>query len=395
MEQSLSGIKVLDLTHYIAGPYCTKMQADCGAEVVKVEAPGQGDPARKCGPFPNDEPHAEKSLLFLYLNASKKSITLNLETETGAKIFKELVKKSDALIEDYAPGSMQSLGLGYETLEPLNPGLVMTSLTSFGQAGPYRDYKATDIVQQAIGGWMYSGGQPGRQPLKGPAFLSHYVAGLFALVATMTALHHRNRTGTGQHVDVSAIEGFLLAYLSFTAYSFWGQVIPRTGSPYPYTILPCKDGYIGVNILTQGQWELLCQFMGMPELIDDPRFVDGFRRAEHRDEITALLTRWLEDKEKDYLFHEGQSWRIPFCLIPNTEEILRQEQHRQREYFVKVQHPLAGELTQPGAPFKMGRTPWRMASLAPLLGEHNREVYGGWLGFSHQDLIQLRQAGIV
>ena len=396
MGQALSGIKVLDFTHDIAGPYCTKLLGDYGAEVIKIEQPGEGDPARRVGPFPGDKPDREKSGLFNYLNGNKRGITLNVNTNTGVMLLKKLVEKTDVLVEDFAPGVMPDMGLDYQTLEKINAGLVMTSISNFGQTGPYKNYKIQDITAHAMGSWMTSGGTPEREPLKPGGSLSGYVGGLNGAIATMTAVFFRNQTGIGQHVDVSLQESMISAnaYL-FTACNYLGEPMPRSGSPYPYTILPCKDGYIGVNILTQSQWELFCQFMDMPELIEDSRYVDGRSRAEHKEEITATIRPWLMQKGREELFYEGQEWRIPFCLIPKVDELLTFPQHQSREYFIEADHPKAGKVVQPGAPFKMSETPWRLKRPAPLLGEHNKEVYQEYLGIGKDDLIRMREGGTI
>ncbi len=396
MEQALTGIKVLDFTHCIAGAYCTKLLADYGAEVIKIEKPGEGDPARRIGPFPGDEPDREKGGLFNYLNANKKGITLDVKTDTGVMLFKKLVEKTDVLIENFAPRVMPGLGLDYQALEKVNPGLVMTSISNFGQNGPYKDYKGYDIVAQAMGGWMFSGGSPDREPLKPGGSLADYIGGLSGAVATMTAVCFRNQTGTGQHVDVSIQESIISTnpYM-LVAYSYMGEPMPRSGSPFPFTILRCKDGYIGVNILTQSQWELLCQFMGMPELIEDPRYVDGRSRSEHSEEITATPRPWLLQKGREELFYDGQAWRIPFCMIPTVDELLELPQHKERKYFIEVDYPKTGKVTQPGAPFKMSETPWQIKRSAPLLGEHNEEVYLEYLGYGKEDLIRLVEGGII
>ncbi len=396
MEQALSGIRVIDLTYDIAGPYCTKLLADYGADVIKVEKPSEGDCARRIGPFFQDEPNLEGSGLFNYLNANKKGITLNLKTDTGAQLLKRLAQNADILVENFSPGLMPNLGLGYSILEQINPGLVMTSISDFGQSGPYRGYKSCDIVAQALGGWMYSGGTPDREPLKAGGSLADYVGGLSAAVATMTALHWRSQTGAGQHIDISIQESLISTHpYLLVAYSYHQRLMPRSGSPFPFTILPCKDGYIGVNILTQTQWELMCAFMGMPELIEDSRFADARSRIEHREEITEILRKFLLQKNKEELFHEGQEWRVPYCLVPTVDELLDFAQHKERNYFAEVNHPKAGKIIQPGAPFVMSETPWQMRWAAPLLGEHNGEVYQGYLGYEKQDLIRLRETGII
>jgi len=395
-EQALTGLNVLDMGRGIAGPYCCKLLADYGAEVIKVEDPGVGDPARKVGPFPGDVPHPEASGLFNYLNANKRGITLNLQSATGAMLFKRLIEKTDVLVENFAPKVMAGLGLDYPVVEAINPALVMTSISPFGQTGPYKDYTGGDLIEQAMGGWMYAGGTVDQGPLKPGGSLSDYVGGLSGAVATMTAVLARKGGKVGQHVDVSiqesmiGIQGYLLL-----AQSYRGLTLPRMGSPFPFTILPCSNGYIGVNILTHGQWTLLCQYMGVPELLDNPNYQDGMSRLFCGKEITDVLRPRLMEKTKEELFYEGQSWRIPFCLIPTTEELLGFEQHKEREYFVEADYPKTGKVTQPGAPFKMTATPWQMKCPAPLLGQHNEEVYGAYCGLGKEDLVRLCREGIV
>lgn len=396
MEQALSGIRVLDLTHYIAGPYCTKLLADYGADVIKIEKPGEGDGARRIGPFFRDEPHPEKSGLFLYLNTSKRGITLNLGSETGRKIFREMVKGVDVVVESFSPGIMAGWGLDYEALQKINPGLVMTSVSNFGQTGPYRDYKSTHIVTCAIGGWTQTAGDETRERPQAGGWLTHYVTGIIAATGTLTAIFYRNETGIGQYVDISAMEAMSpITVYPTVGYSYIGITEYRICNRFPFVIVPCKDDYIGLNVLTQSQWELLCAFVGMPELLEDPDYAYGLPLMEKWGEVEDRLTRWFSDKNANEVFHEGESWRIPFALVPTTKEILEFPQHRERDFFVDVDHPATGEITYPGAPFKMSETPWEVKRHAPLLGQHNEEVYCQELGYSKDDLLKLHQMAII
>ena len=395
-EQALSGVRVLDLTWYVAGPYCTKLLADYGADVIKVERPGAGDPARRMGPFLDEQPHPEKSGLFLYLNNNKKSITLNLRSMAGKKLFKELAREANILVESFSPGVMSRLGLDYETLEGLNRGLVMTSISSFGQTGPYRDYKAAHIVEWAMAGWRFTDGLRGTKPVQPGGWLTHYIAGLYAAVGTMGALHLRDETGTGQHLDISEMEACLLVPpYHVTWYAYSGQRHQSQGAAY-LGILPCKDGYVGVNCFTQPHWEALWSFVGMPEVLQDPRFKTryGAIYGGHIGEAIAMLVPWLKEHTKEEIFHSGQDWRIPTGLVPTTKEMLEIPHLQGRGFFVEVDHPEIGRVTQPGAPFKMIATPWQVARAAPLLGEHNPEVYSS-LGYSREDLSKLREAGVI
>jgi crotonobetainyl-CoA:carnitine CoA-transferase CaiB-like acyl-CoA transferase len=398
-DQPLSGAKVLDLTWYIAGPYCTKLLADQGADVLKIERPGEGDPARKIGPFLGDDPHPEKSGLFLYLNTSKRSITLNLKTEAGKKVFKELAREADAVVESFRPGAMAELGLDYETLEKLNPKLVMVSISNFGQSGPYRDFKAAHIIEDAMAGWMYLLGEPDREPLQVGGWFTHYAAGLCAAVATTAALYYQRDTGQGQYVDLSMMEAMIpLQTFNTVMHSYLGWSRVRVGNVFVFGfgyIPPVQDGYLGVNAYTNPQWEELCRFVGMPELLEEPKYKTIFGRREYAREITERIDPWFRDKKKEETFHAAQERRIPFGLIPTTEDLVNLPQLQAREWFVEVEHPVTGKVTYPGAPFKTSETPWRVRHGAPLLGEHNWEVYGKQLGYSREDMVRLKERGVI
>lgn len=386
------GIRVLDLSQGIAGPYCTKLLADFGATVVKVEPPG-GDPARRAGPFPDDVPHPEKSGLFLYLNTNKKGVTLDLETATGASVLKSLVGKADVVVESFLPGYLDSRGLGYATLAAFNPGLVMTSVTYFGQDGPYRDWQGCDLIVWALGGLMYMTGEAGREPLKAGGTQAEFIAGLHAAVATMGAIYLGEVSGQGQHLDVSAVESVAsLTEGAALTYGYSGHVRGRDGArhhyAYPSTILPCKDGYIFVH--GGGDWDAFCTFLEAPAL-RDPKYAGARGLA---DEIDALMLPFLQRHTAEELFHSAQLWRIPLSLVQDIGEVMNDPQYRERGFFVDISHPEAGRLTYPGAPFRMSASPW-CGGRAPMLGEHNGEVYGEWLGLEAEDLVRLRQSGAI
>ena len=398
MEQVLSGIKVLDLTHYIAGPYCTKLLADYGASVTKIEKPGTGDRARQIGPFFGDDPHHEKSGLFLYLNTNKQGITLNLKSKAGVDIFKELVKDTDILVENFSPRVMPSLGLDYEYLEKINPHLIMTSISNFGQSGPYRDYQATEIVADAMGGWMSIVGHPDREPLKPGGNQSQFVAALFSAFGTITAFYGQKMTGIGQHIDISIMEAVLYIQMNITQnYSYHDRITKRLGNvvlPPPGSILPCRDGYIGAIAVTNKQWRTLCNWMGMPELAEDPKFLTKIERAENLDELNATLIPWLLEHDQEELFREGQKRRVPFAVPASTKMLLESGHLKDRGYFTEVEHPATGKVRYPGAQVKMGDLSFQLKR-APLLGEHNETVYCNRLGYDKSDLVKMVEQGII
>jgi crotonobetainyl-CoA:carnitine CoA-transferase CaiB-like acyl-CoA transferase len=393
-DQALSGLVVLDLSENISGPYCTKLFADYGAEVIKVEKPPLGDPSRCAGPFPNDQPDPEKSGQFLFLNTGKKSITLNLESEDGSQIFKRLVKGADILIENFRPGVMASLGLDYEVLADLNPALIMTSISYFGQWGPYRDWDGSDIVAQAMGGLMGLTGEADREPLMLPLSQAEFQAGLNAAVATLSALYLLDETGDGQHIDVSLQEAVAsILEASLTMYHYSGFVRERTGSRHhlqcPSRVMPAKDRHIHVQ--AGANWNHFSAFLEEPRLME-PRLA-SILRYNYADEVEGLIRPRLEKRDSVEIFVSGQEWRIPFALVLQTDELMRDPQHEARGFFQQIDHPIASRLTYPGAPFKMSETPPAIRR-APLLGEHNEEVYIGMLGLSEENVIDLKELGI-
>jgi CoA:oxalate CoA-transferase len=392
---ALSNLVVLDLSENISGPYSTKLLADYGAEVIKIEKPPLGDSSRRAGPFPNDQPDPERSGLFLFLNTGKKSITLNLGSEGGAQIFKRLIERTDILVENSRPGAMDSLGLNYEALAEINPALIMTSISYFGQWGPYRDWDGSDIIAQAMGGLMGLTGDADREPLKLPLSQAEFQAGLNAAVAILSALYFRSEAGDGQHIDVSLQEAVAsILEASVTMYSYSGFVRERMGSRHhlqcPSRIMPAKDRFIHVQ--AGANWDHFSTLLEAPRLME-PRFA-SILRYRYADEVEGLIQPWLEKHDARDIFVTGQEWRIPFAPVLGIDELTGDPQYEARGFFQEIDHPLAGRLTYPGAPFKMSETPAR-AQRAPLLGEHNEEVYIGTLGLSEDNLIDLREYGVI
>ena len=394
----LDGLKALDLTHYVAGPYATRLMATQGAEVIKVERPGVGDPSRRIGPFPGDAPHPEKSALFLYLNTSKKSITLNLKSEASKPIIRCLLEWADVLVENFRPGVMERLGMGYDSVASVNPALVMTSLSNFGQTGPYRDYGAREINLYAMGGLMYITGDPEREPLHMAARLAQYGAGQNAFAGTMGALLHRDISGSGQHVDV-AISEYLATILenALSQYSYTGSNFRRTGNrgygraawgPYP-----CRDGYVGVIAGPDHKWNEMAELMGIAELADE-RFGDRAGRAENADELDALMLPWLMRHDRHEIFERAQHRGLAFAYVAAPEDILSWEHLRARGFFSGMEHAKAGTLEHPAMPWRVSNAGWNMDA-APTLGQHNHEVYCGMLGYDGADVARMRGMGVV
>lgn len=404
-EGALSGLKVLDVTHYIAGPYCTKLLAGMGAEVIKVEPPHRGDPARMMGPFPDDTPDPEKSGTFLFLNMSKKGVTLNLKTETGVKIFKELVKEADVLVENFEPRVMPSLGLDYETLEKINPRLAMVSISNYGQTGPYRDYKAQEINVVALGGLMYITGDPDREPLKEAGATAQYTAGANACAAALTAVYEQMVNGTGQQVDVSIMESVLsLLDIKTIAWSRSRLNVLRNGK-YCFSqtwlggaggngVYPCKDGYIGVVFSRSEDIFLGAALSGLDGFNDpDIRHV-GFGKCVEDEKLNRLILEAVKDREKEELYHSAQELRLFWGAVRNIDEVMNNTHYHERKFWTEIDHPETGPLTYPRLPFIMSETPVSTGR-APLLGEHNEEIYCQHLGYSRQDMTKLSEMGVI
>ena len=401
---ALTGIRVLDLTHHIAGPYCTKLLATYGAEVIKLERPGTGDPTRQAGPFPGDVPHLEKSGLFLHLNTNKQSVTINLQHARGQELVRELVKQADVVVENFAPRVLPSLGLSYADLEPLNPCLVMTSISNFGQTGPYRDWRAQDMVIYAMGGAMNITGLPDREPLRLALNLMAYQGGNVAAAATMTGVLGAGRLGIGQHIDVALFEvhaGCIdRCTTSLLGYQYTGEPgyrEPAVGiGVYPSGVFPCKDGYIQTLVLVR-YWERLLAAMGMPELNNDPRFADPLARLqqENRPAFMAIFEDWLLHYTRYEAMAKAQAQRLPLTAVNPPSAVLQDPHLRARGAFVEVEHPVAGTLPYTREPFRMAAAPAAPVCPAPLLGQHTDAVLSQRLGLTGTDLAALRQAGII
>jgi len=380
-DTALKTLKVIDLTQHIAGPYCTKLLADYGADVIKVERPDGGDPARRMGPFPDHEPHPEKSGVFLYLNTNKRGVTLDIKSEVGRDALLRLVQDADVLVESYSPRVMASLGLDYLTLSQVNPNLIMTSVSSFGRSGRYRDYRATELVLYSLCGMAYMTGGYHREPVKHGYNQSQYLGGLAAASGTIAALLGLWRGGKGQQVDVSILECVISTlFTTLLDYTYAGMVSrrqPLEGSSLRYPALT-KDGYILPTPGVMGDWDTYAAMAEVPEL-QDPKFATPADRQLRSEEVDKLLkAKWLE-KTADEWFHHAQEWRFPFAPVNTMQDISGSPQLKGRGYFVEFPHPVVGALRYPGAPFQMSETPRRQEKAAPTLGQHNEEVFGGAL----------------
>jgi len=401
-EQALSGLKVVEYGSFISASYCAKLMADLGAEVIKIEEPGYGDESRRYGPFLNDSPHYEKSGLFLYLNTNKLGVTLNIKAKTGQKMLKELLKEADVFVENNPPGFLAKYGLDYESLKKINPRIIVVSITPFGQTGPYRDYKGYALNTAGLGGQTMRTGEAEREPLAPPLYQSHYQGGAMAAAATMGAVFARMSSGEGQHVDISEAEVWATIHLGHGVHLgvFEGRKSIRAGhrtiSVYPWCILPCKDGYMCLIAIQGFQWKRFLQAMGSPEWMQDPRFRDRIGVAMwHADEMDALVEALIIGKTKDELFEICRRDQITFAPVRNIAEVANDNHFAERGYFVEIEREKVGTLKYPGAPYKLSQSPWQLKQPAPLLGEHNVEIFCGRLGYAREDLVRMRRGGII
>lgn len=401
-EHALDGLKVVEYGSFISAPYCTKLMADLGAEVIKIEEPARGDESRRYGPFPDDVPHLERSGLFLYLNSNKLGITLDVGTMTGRKILKELLSDADVFVENSAPGSMAQMGLDYQALNEINGRLIVTSITPFGQTGPYREYKGYALNTAALGGQSARTGEPSRPPLAPALSQSHYQSGSMGAAATMGALLSRMATGCGQHVDISEADVWATIHLGHGVHLgvFEGRKSIRSGhrtiSVYPWCILPCKDGYMCLIAIQGYQWKRFLEAMGEPEWMGDERFRDRIMMAwQYADEVDSLVETWLVDHTKEEIFQMCREGQITFAPVRDIDEVMNAPHFAERGYFVEIDRKYAGRLKYPGAPYQLSETAWELARPAPTLGEHNEEIYRGRLGYSKEEVVRLRQGGII
>jgi crotonobetainyl-CoA:carnitine CoA-transferase CaiB-like acyl-CoA transferase len=388
---ALSDLRVLDLSQDVAGPFCTKLLADFGADVIKVEPPGQGDRARSLGPFPDAEPNPEASGVFLYLNTNKRSITLDIDTPTGRHLLRELAATADIVVESFDVGVMASMALDFDQLETLRPGIILTSITPFGQTGPWRHYQATDLITHATSGLSAVNRVQEGPPLRQPGYQTAYQGGAFAFLSTMAAVCYRDVERMGQHVDIAIQEAAATMIAPEIARVSYAGRSPgmRLG------FLPCKDGYITLNVRSDQSWRELWTFFGHPEGAEDKRFLTVGDRRKNQAEMEAYLKPYLQTYTMAELFDALQPRRILVGMALDIPHLLGNPHLKAREFFVDVDHPVAGPITFPGAPFKMRATPWQLCRPAPLLGQHNDEVYIDFLGHTREDLDRWRTEGVI
>ncbi|HVN83668.1 MAG TPA: CoA transferase [Candidatus Binatia bacterium] len=400
-EHALSGVRVVECGDLVAAPYASKLLADLGAEVIKVE-PLAGDSSRRRGPFPGGRPDPNASGLYIYLNTNKRSITLDLTTTRGRELFGTLIDRADIFVHNAPPAEMASLGFDYDRFAARNPRLVMTSITPFGLVGPHREYAATDMILWNAGGIAYlNGGGPGTEampPLKTFGHQSEFQGGVNAAVATLGALYAAARDGQGQHVSVS-IQECLAAILELT-FEYWpymGLVASRLGVKpiQPLDFMECADGWIFLCCIEEHQWRSFVELMGNPEWAAMELFENRLTRAANWDALKLMLQDWVKEQRVDELYRAAQQRRIPFAPVSTMGDLLRSEHLRARGFFATVAQPTVGPVTVPGAPYHFSQTPWTLRSPAPTLGEHTDAVLTGDLHLTPHEVDALRSERVV
>src|SRR5713101_6198800 len=399
----LAGVRVLDLTQFEAGPSCTEALAWLGAEVVKVENPSTGEPGRTAFAGP---PGSPDSFYFLEFNANKKSVTVNLKSERGLALVKDMAKKADVMIENMAPGTVERLGLGYEAIRALNPGIIYAQVKGFGEGSPYEKNLAFDMIAQASGGTMAITGQRDGPPCKPGQSLGDTGTGMLMAISILAALFQRNTTGQGRHLQV-AMQDAQLNYIrgSFMMHARTGQPPGRNGAkssfggPPPADIYPCKPGgpndwaYVFCSHNNPEQWRRLATAIGRPELADDPEYIEHANRAKHAAEVDEMVTAWTQSHTKHEVMRIIGEAGVPCGAVLDTGDLLAEPTFQARG-IIQTQHHPDGELRMPTFPVRFDGKPPKIAP-APLLGEHTNQVFGDWLGMSERDVTGLKDEGVI
>ena len=403
LTAALNGVRVVEWSSLVSAPFCGKVLAELGAEVIKVEPPGVGEEGRYQGPFPDGNPHPERSGLFLFANLNKRGITLDLQSGEGRQLLERLLESADVFLENQPLALVEELGLDYESLKEQHPRLIVTSISPYGRSGPYRGYQGTDLTANAMSGLSFGTGHPHREPLTTPLHQASYLAGVGAAFASIVALLGRDLTGKGQAVDVAEAQviGTLLTGYHLPTYIYRGVAGWRSGNRmrlglFPNCVLPCKDGYICIDAPQIEQYRRFLDLLGEQDWMEDPRYRD--RRAmsdQYPEEAESLIAPWFMERTKQEILEACLEHRIPCVPVQTFDEALTDPQLNARDYFQPMGHTEAGGYNYPGPPYRLSGTPARLMRSAPTLGQHNREVLGGELGLDASEIAKLEQERIV
>lgn len=394
MTAALEGVRVLDLSRFIAGPLCCQILGDMGAEVIKLERPG-GEDARRHQPHFNGH-----SIYTMIYNRNKHGITLDTRHPDARAVLEGLVAKIDVVVENYRPGTLERMGLPYERMRELNPRVVLTSISGFGQTGPNRDRALFDAIAQAASGLMSLTGAPDGEPMMAGTFISDCVSAFYGAIGTLVALHARERTGAGQHVDVSCVDAMFTCLNTHpSAYAMLGTVPHRSGNrdqiTVPANVFETSDAYLYLHAGTNALFPRLAQAMGRPELAQDPRFLDQGRRLENVEALEAIVRGWTLSLTTEQVAAALEQAGVPFSKVLSVPEIVESPQVAARDMLIEVEHPEIGTMQLPGIPIKLSGTPGTVRKPPPIPGEDNEAVYGGLLGMHDDDIAALRSAGVI
>lgn len=392
---ALENVRVLDISQIMAGPYCTMVLGDLGAEIIKIEKTNGGDDSRQMGPYINEE-----STCFAQINRNKRSVALNLKSEAGKRVFFELAKSADIIVENYRPGVTESLGIDYESVRQINPGIVYCSISGYGQTGPYRHKGGFDLVAQGMTGLMSMTGEPDRRPLKTGIAVYDIGAGITAAYSVLAAYVHKLRTGDGQHVDVAIAECGLPWFTWEAAAYFGAGTLPQaTGWRHrvsaPYQALKTRDSYLMLGCANQRTWERLCNdVIGKPEWLTDPRFVTNLARGQNVEALEAELEAILAEQDNNYWLERCETAGVPAGPINTFAEAVQNEHYLAREMVQELDHPVIGKMKTIGFASKLSATPPRIRRPAPLFGQHTDEVLAE-LGIASSQVQEMRAEGAV
>lgn len=391
----LENLVVLDLSRVLAGPYCTMMLADFGANIIKIEPPEVGDDSRAFGPFIGKE-----SVYYMSLNRNKRSITLNFKEQEARDLFKEMVKKADVVVENYRPGTMEKFGLGYDVLKEINPKIIYAACSGFGHSGPYMDKPAYDIVVQAMGGIMSITGAENGEPTRVGASVGDIIAGLFTAYGVVTALYNRAVTGIGQKVDVGMLDCQVAVLENAMARYLSSGIVPkplgnRHPSITPFQSFTASDGFFIVGAGNDRLWEKLTTLLGRQDLTKDPRFVNNGKRTENVKELGAILDNIFKDKTIKEWLELLEAAGIPCAPINTVDKVINDPQVNFRNMIVESEHPVAGKIKMAGVPVKMSETPGAVERPAPLLGQHTEEILKEFFDFSPEQVKGLQDRKVL
>jgi crotonobetainyl-CoA:carnitine CoA-transferase CaiB-like acyl-CoA transferase len=396
-------VRVLEYSSTLSGPYCTKLMADLGAEVIHVEPPETGDDARRSPPFPGDVPHPEKSGLFLFLNTNKLGITLDPKLPRGKEIFEELAREVDVLVDDGPPERLEEMGLGYDHLRERHPGLIVASISPFGRSGPLKDYRAYPLNISHVSGQGYVNPMPSpdleRAPTRIGGQCTEYDPGQTAALAILSALYSRDITGRGQIVEVSQQEAVLsMQRVEAVIVANGGDVSTRMGPRIERLItmmFRCRDGHVVMVAPLEHQWESLMKLIGNTEWFEE-RSSGGPRvRTENPDAMIERIGNWMKDYTREEICSRAQALSCPITPVNSSEDVVNSEQMNARGIFVEMEHPVVGRMKIPSAPYQFSKTPWALEHAAPLLGQHNEKIYCERLGYDREELRELQNSGVI